>query len=86
MKKVLTHWVSASTFEVPDECPTDNTDDFERWIIDHDFGKEDPFLAKGNFVSDFETRDFEIVSVENIEEETEEQKEKDGYEKTSIRL
>lgn len=66
MKKVLVHWVEMVTLEVPDECPTDNSDDFERWLYDHDKSSLDIYKYGANFVTKADTRDFEIVEVENV--------------------
>lgn len=76
MKKVLVHWIEMATLEVPDECPTEESSEFERWIYDNDksFGHE-PYSKNGTFCVEQGTRDFEIVKVKNIKEETEEETE-----------
>lgn len=74
MKKVIVHWVEIRTLEVPDECPTDDVDKFEKWMYTHSptsepykmFSITEPIRGKINFVVKSETRDFEIVSVEAI--------------------
>ena len=73
MKKVTVHWVEMRTLKVPDECPTDDSDEFEKWIYNYSFKdpkRNDPYLYEG-FAVKIETRDFEIVDVEAIVPENE---------------
>ena len=75
MKKVLVHWVETRTLEVPDECPTDNMDKFEKWLYDRQifFLNKDPYSIddKDSLTVGSERRDFEIVDVEAIVPENE---------------
>ncbi len=71
MKKVIVHCVEVRTLEVPDECPTDDVDEFEKWVYNnilsmHSHPYENPKIAVK-----IETRDFEIVDVEAIVPENE---------------
>jgi len=70
MKRVLVHWIEVRTLEVPDQCPTGKVDDFERWLYDH--AKNDPYAMNGSdmFTVKSSTRDFEIVDVTTIEDQT----------------
>lgn len=60
MKRVLVHWVEMRTYEVPDDCPTDDTDEFDEWIGQNTGGDTDTFVAKRD------SRDYEIVYVEEL--------------------
>ena len=71
-KRVSVHWVEMRTLEVPDECPTDKVEDFERWV--YDSASNNPYTSdpydcdEKNFVIKSGTRDFEIVDVTPMEE------------------
>ena len=71
MKKVTVHWVEMRTLEVPDECPTDDVDEFNKWMYDRfPLDPFDPMQIK-NLVVKGDSRDFEIVDVEVIVPENE---------------
>lgn len=68
MKSVIVHWVEMRTLEVPDECPTDKTEEFEKWLFTHADNHpfcEDPYKVDdcGSLAMRGDTRDFEIVEV-----------------------
>ncbi len=65
MKKVLIHWVEMRTLEVPDECPTDDISDLYDWIEQ----QEPPSGCDlENYVTKVDSRDHDIVNVEEINE------------------
>ncbi len=69
MKSVIVHWVEMRTLEVPDECPTDNVDEFEQYLFDRD--QNDPYAVKSGdtFAVKANTRDFELVEVTQMSED-----------------
>ena len=71
MKKVTVHWVEMRTLEVPDECPTDDVDKFEKWLYDHPMSDYNYPYHITEYAVKLETRDFEIVDVEAIVPENE---------------
>ncbi len=54
MKEVLYHFVKMVKVEVPDECPTNNFESMDTWLLDH---QVEPVILKKD------ARDFEIVVV-----------------------
>ena len=67
MKRVTYHWTEMRVLEVPDECPTDGVDEMLEWLskqepCDTPYG-HDP----ENFCVKKDSRDFEIVDVEEDE-------------------
>ncbi len=63
MKRVIVHWVEMRTLEVPDECPTDNVDEFEKWIYNNGLGIHSNPYEKSGFAIKLDTRNLEIVDV-----------------------
>ena len=64
-KKVLAHWVEMRTYEFPFDAPVDDEEELHQWILTHP-------IAQGeweHFETKSDTRDWEIVSVEDIERE-----------------
>lgn len=60
MKRVLVHWVEVRTYEVPDECPTDDTEEFYQWIDENTESNVDDYAISKD------SRDLEIVDVEQL--------------------
>lgn len=68
MKKVLIHWAEMRTLEVPDECLTDNILDLYDWIAQQEPCNTPNGCDLEKYVTKADSRDCEIVNVEEINE------------------
>lgn len=68
MKQVVYHWVEMRTLEVPDEAPTDDICRLLDWV---DLQTKNNNKTIDDFIVKSDTRDFEIVDVQELIDEEE---------------